>query len=316
MPAAIEIDGLTKIYRTSDGDVKAVDSLDLQVEEGEVFGFLGPNGAGKTTTLQMLMSVIFPTAGDAFLLGKPLTDQGVRERIGFLPELFQFHTYLRADEFLDFHARLYGMPAADRDLRVGEALDLVGLSENRKSRLRTFSKGMLQRIGIAQAIINRPKLLFLDEPTSALDPMGRRDVRDLILSLRDAGTTVFLNSHLLSEVEMTCSRVGILNDGKLVRVSDLDSLVEPGHTVEVRAVGIDDETMRSIEELAERVERNDGYLLVTVKEQGMLSELARLIIDSGASLTEFNPRQVPLEEAFMRVIAESRAEADEPGDES
>lgn len=312
MPAAIEIVGLTKVYRTGDGDIKAVDSLDLVVEQGEVFGFLGPNGAGKTTTLQMLMGVIFPTAGEARLLGAPLGDLKTREKIGFLPEMFQFHTYLRADEFLDFHARLYGMPAADRQLRVDEALDLVGLADNRKSRLRTFSKGMLQRIGIAQAIINRPRLLFLDEPTSALDPMGRRDVRDLILQLRDGGATVFLSSHLLSEVEMTCSHVGILNEGKLVRVSDLPSLVEPGHTVEIRAVGISDETMDRIRAMAERVEQNDGYLIVTVAQQEMLSDLARLIIDSGASLTEFNPRQIPLEEAFMRVIEESSTPAGSP----
>lgn len=305
MAVAVEIQDLTKVYDTSDGDVRAVDSINLEVECGEVFGFLGPNGAGKTTTVQMLMQVIFPTSGSANLLGKPLGDVSVRTGIGYLPEMFQFHSFLRADEFLDFHGRLYGMPAGERKKRIGEVLELVGLGENSKSRIRTFSKGMLQRIGIGQAIINNPSLLFLDEPTSALDPMGRRDVRDMVLALKERGTTIFLNSHLLSEVEMTCDRVGIMNKGKLVQVSDLKSMVRPGHTVEIRAVGLSEETIEKIRAVANRFEQNDSYLVVTVDEEETLSDLARMIMESGASLTEFTPRQVPLEEAFMQVIEET-----------
>jgi ABC-2 type transport system ATP-binding protein len=305
MAPAIEIKGLTKVFSTSDGDTRAVDSLDLTIEAGEVFGFLGPNGAGKTTTVQMLMSIIFPTAGTASLMGAPLDDANTRSMTGYLPELFQFHSFLRADEFLDFHARLYGMPSSQRKLRIDEVIDLVGLRENKKSRLRTYSKGMLQRIGIAQAIINRPKILFLDEPTSALDPMGRRDVRDLILNLRDGGTTIFINSHLLSEVEMTCGRVGILNKGRLAKVSELKALMKPGHAVEIKASSLEPKTMEAIRQMAERVDERDGYLVVTVKEESQLAELARIIIDSGASLTEFNPRRIALEDAFMHIIEES-----------
>lgn len=305
MAAAIELDRLTKVYSSADGEVTAVDELGLTVDEGEVFGFLGPNGAGKTTTVQMLMQVIFPTSGSARLLGQPLGNMEARERIGYLPEMFQFHDFLKADEFLDFHARLYGMPAGVRSSRVDEVLEMVGLGEHVHSRIRTFSKGMLQRIGLGQAIINHPRLLFLDEPTSALDPMGRRDVRNLILSLKAQGTTVFLNSHLLSEVEMTCDRVGIMSQGKLVRVSDLDSLTKQGHSVDIKATGITEDTMERIRALASRVQRNDGCLVVTVEHTEMLSELARLILDSGANLLEFTPRQVALEEVFMQVIAES-----------
>ncbi|MHB0867550.1 MAG: ABC transporter ATP-binding protein [Thermoleophilia bacterium] len=277
----------------------------MTVDEGEVFGFLGPNGAGKTTTVQMLMQVIYPTSGSARLLGKPVGDMRARESIGYLPELFQFHGFLKADEFLDFHARLYGMPADGRSSRVAEVLEMVGLGDNVHSRLRTFSKGMLQRIGIGQAIINHPRLLFLDEPTSALDPMGRRDVRDLIQNLKSEGTTVFLNSHLLSEVETTCDRVGIMSKGKLVRVSDLDSLTKQGHSVDIKAEGVTEDTLDDIRAMAISVERRDSYLVVTVERAEILSDLARMILDSGANLLEFTPRQVGLEEAFMQVIEES-----------
>jgi len=303
--AAIEIEGLTKVYGDGSEQVTAVDALELVVGEGEVFGFLGPNGAGKTTTIQMLMQIIFPTSGNGQLLGKDIGDIDAREKIGYLPELFQFHSFLRADEFLDFHARLYGMPAAARPKRVAEVLELVGLAENTKSRIRTFSKGMLQRIGIAQAIINRPRLLFLDEPTSALDPMGRRDVRDIILQLRDEGTTVFLNSHLLSEVEMTCTEIGILNKGKLIRVGGMQSLLRPVHCVDIRVGELPAETMEKIHDMASNVEASDGELTVTLDSEEQIPLLARLIMDSGAMMREFTPRSQQLEEIFVQSIEES-----------
>lgn len=305
MRAAIDIQGLTKVYGFAKDEVKAVDSLELQIDKGEVFGFLGPNGAGKTTTVQMLMSIIFPSSGTASLLGKPLGNVEARNKIGFLPELFQFHSFLKADEFLHFHASLYGMRAAERKVKVGEVLEQVGLSENSNSRIGTFSKGMLQRIGIGQAIINDPDLIFLDEPTSALDPIGRRDVRDLILRLRDKGTTIFLNSHMLSEVEMTCGRIGILNKGKLIRISDLDSLIKPAHCVDVVADELSQETKEKIHALASRVEEDNGRLAVTLEREDQIRVLARLIMDSGANLLEFTPRQVPLEDVFMQTIEEN-----------
>lgn len=305
MPAAIEIEGLTKVYGYGEDEVKAVDALDLTVDQGEVFGFLGPNGAGKTTTVQMLMQIIFPTSGSGTLLGKPLGDIHAREKIGFLPELFQFHEFLRADEFLDFHARLYGIPAGLRASKVAAVLELVGLSESAKSKIRTFSKGMLQRIGIGQAIINEPRLLFLDEPTSALDPMGRRDVRDLILNLRDAGTTVFLNSHLLSEVEMTCTQIGILNKGKLVRVGDMDSMIQPTLCVDIKVDGLTDETLARIRDLVASVEFEGDEMKVIVQDEDQVKMLARMIMDSGAELRQFTPRRQQLEEVFLQSIEES-----------
>lgn len=305
MALAIEIDGLSKVYGYGKDEVTAVNSLELTIEQGEVFGFLGPNGAGKTTTVQMLMQILFPTSGSAKLLGKPLGDLKAREKIGYLPELFQFHGFLRSAEFLNFHASLYGMRAADRKKKVDEVLEIVGLTDNRNTRIGTFSKGMLQRIGIAQAIINDPELVFLDEPTSALDPIGRRDMRDLIMNLRDRGTTVFLNSHLLSEVEMTCNRVGIMNKGGLVRVSDLDSLIKPAHCIDVRVEGLPDEVRERIRDMATRLEATNGKMTVTVEREEQIQELARLIMDSGANLLEFTPRQVPLEDIFLQTIGES-----------
>src|SRR5688500_16942828 len=200
--AAIKTDQLRKVF----GEFAAVKGLTLQVEQGEVFGFLGPNGAGKTTSIKMLLGLISPTSGTASLLGKPVGDRDARSRIGFLPEHFRFQEWLTANEFLILNGQLLNMKTDDLKSRIDELLERVGLSDYRNKQLRTFSKGMLQRIGLAQALLNRPALIFLDEPTSGLDPVGRRLVRDVIREVRAQGTAVFLNSHLLSEIEVTCDR--------------------------------------------------------------------------------------------------------------
>src|SRR6187397_660037 len=203
---------------------RALDRLTLDVEAGEVFGFLGPNGAGKTTTLKLLMQLVFPSSGRAEILGRPLGDVAVKRRIGFLPENPYFYDYLTAEELLTYFASLFGYRGAERRARASRLLDEVGIGAERKLQLRKFSKGMLQRVGIAQALINEPELVIFDEPMSGLDPLGRRDVRALILSLRDKGVTVFFSSHVLSDAEALCSRVAILAKGRLVttgRLSDM-----------------------------------------------------------------------------------------------
>src|SRR5512134_224785 len=217
---AIKTDELRKVF----GDRAAVKGLTLQVSEGEVFGFLGPNGAGKTTSMKMLLGLVSPTSGSASLLGMPIRDRATLARVGFLPEHFRFQEWLTAGEFLQLHGELLGMEARDLKQRRAELLERVGLSPFRDKQLRTFSKGMLQRIGLAQALLNRPTLVFLDEPTSGLDPVGRRLVRDIIRELRSTGTCVFLNSHLLSEIEVTCDRVAFIRHGEVVRVLELASL--------------------------------------------------------------------------------------------
>jgi ABC-2 type transport system ATP-binding protein len=226
--SAIEIEELTKDYTAGfwrPKPYRALERLSLKVEQGEVFGFLGPNGAGKSTTLKLLMGLIFPTSGIARILGKPVSDLAVRKRIGFLPENPAFYDYLSAEELLTYFASLHGLQGADRTKRVREVLDEVGLGGERRMKLRSYSKGMVQRVGVAQAIINEPDVVFFDEPMSGLDPLGRRDLRRLMLRLRDRGCTIFFSSHILSDAEALCSRVAILAQGKKMTEGRLADIV-------------------------------------------------------------------------------------------
>jgi ABC-2 type transport system ATP-binding protein len=230
--SAIEILGLEKTYLVGfwrKRPKRALHPLHLTVEEGEVFGFLGPNGAGKTTTLKMLMGLVFPTSGSARLLGRDWTDPEVRAQIGFLPEQPYFYDYLTAHELLNYYGQLSGVPGKDRKRRIDEVLQRVGLTDVKGVQLRKFSKGMLQRAGIAQAILHDPKLVFFDEPMSGLDPMGRREVRDLMEQLKHDGKTVFFSTHILSDAEALCDRVAIIHQGELRgvgAVADLTSSVQ------------------------------------------------------------------------------------------
>jgi len=225
--AAIEILGLEKTYTVGfwrKRPKRALEPLHLSVEEGEIFGFLGPNGAGKTTTLKMLMGLVFPTAGTARILGRPWTDPEVKAQIGFLPEQPYFYDYLTAHELLDYYAHLSGVASFDGRRRIEEVLARVGLTDVKGLQLRKFSKGMLQRVGIAQAILHDPRLVFLDEPMSGLDPLGRREVRDLIEQLKREGKTVFFSTHILSDAEALCDRVAIIHKGQLRGVGAVEEL--------------------------------------------------------------------------------------------
>src|SRR5512145_480877 len=227
MPPAIHIEELTKDYAVGfwrKRPYRALDRLSLQIEPGEVFGFLGPNGAGKTTTLKLLMQLIFPTSGRAEILGRPVGDLQVRHRIGYLPENPAFYDYLTAEELLDYFAQLFGYSAAERQQRVTALLDRIGLGRERRMQLRKYSKGMVQRVGIAQALLNDPEVIFLDEPMSGLDPLGRREIRSLILELRNQGRTIFFSSHILADAEALCSRVAVVAKGRLAasgRLTDI-----------------------------------------------------------------------------------------------
>ncbi len=226
MPS-IEILGLEKTYQVGfwrKRPKQALRPLHLQVEDGEIFGFLGPNGAGKTTTLKLLMGLIFPTSGSARILGREWTDPGVKAQIGFLPEQPYFYDYLTAQELLEYYGRLSGVPGKQRRHRIGQVLHQVGLRDVQGVQLRKFSKGMLQRVGIGQAILHDPKLVFFDEPMSGLDPMGRREVRDLMEQLKHEGKTVFFSTHILSDAEALCDRVAIIHKGEVLRVGAVDDL--------------------------------------------------------------------------------------------
>jgi ABC-2 type transport system ATP-binding protein len=299
---AIETQELRKVF----GDNAAVKGLTLQVMQGEVFGFLGPNGAGKTTSIKMLLSLIQPTAGHASLLGAPLADrarvQAMRARIGFLPEHFHFHDWLTASEFLALHGQLYGMSAADLRQRITELLELVGLTPFAGKQLRTFSKGMLQRIGLAQALLNHPDLVFLDEPTSGLDPVGRRLVRDIIHELRRQGTSVFLNSHLLSEIEVTCDRVAFIKHGEVIRVSELKALSETQSSVTIRAQNVSDQALSGLARWGRDVRRDGLTITLAVANDTLLPDIVRYLVAQGADVYAVTPQRLSLEDLFIQTV--------------
>lgn len=292
------------------GTKTAVDDLTLEVQPGEVFGFLGPNGAGKTTSIKMLLSLITPSSGSASLLGLPLGDRTVRAKVGYLPEHFRFHEWLQAGEFLDFHGRLYGMNASARAEAIPRLLKLVGLEDRTMTRLGAFSKGMLQRIGLAQSLLNDPQLVFLDEPTSGLDPIGRRLVRDIITNLRERGTTIFLNSHLLSEVERTCDRVAFIRAGRILQVSALTVFEQEAFQVDLRVGEPTPELLADLATFAEdgHVERMDDRIRILMKDDAKLPELARRVVDGGYALYEMTPNRLSLEERFLQVVGEDSSE--------
>ncbi len=301
-PPAVETLHLRKVY----GNHVAVEDLTLQVEEGEVFGFLGPNGAGKTTSVKMLMGLIHPTSGSARLLDRPLGDVEARKKIGFLPELFRFHDWLRGEELLDLHARLYGMSKAERRKRIPEVLKLVGLAGAAKERVRTYSKGMQQRIGLGQALLNYPRLVFLDEPTSALDPLGRRNVREVIARLRQEGMTVFLNSHLLSEVESLCDRVAIVNHGRVAAIGPMADLLQHEMTVEIRVGSYSSETLAALRGVLD-IEHVDGVegktLIARARDEETIARAVDLLVRHDVPVYGVTPERRTLEEVFVDIIS-------------
>jgi ABC-2 type transport system ATP-binding protein len=297
---AIATQDLRKRY----GKKVAVAGLTLSVERGEVFGFLGPNGAGKTTAVKMMLGLARPTAGEARLLDAPPGDWRVRRKVGFLPEHFRFHEWLRADEFLDVHGQFYGMPQAERRQRIPELIELVGLGDDARRKLGQFSKGMLQRIGLAQALLNRPELVFLDEPTSGLDPLGRRLVRDIIRHQREQGVTIFLNSHLLSEVEVTCDRVAFIKDGQVVQVADLHTMVEGDTQVELRLGQVTPGLLQGLEQFGHGVRADGEQVTLFVPGEEQLPAIAAWVVEQGAKLYALTPRKLSLEEMFMRIVSQ------------
>jgi ABC-2 type transport system ATP-binding protein len=296
--AAINTEGLKKNF----GERAAVKHLTLQVLQGEVFGFLGPNGAGKTTSIKMLLGLVKPTSGTATLLGAPIGDRPTLARVGFLPEHFRFQEWLTAREFLELHGELYGMEARDLKSRAEELLERVGLSEFRDKQLRTFSKGMLQRIGLAQALLNRPALVFLDEPTSGLDPVGRRLVRDIIHELREVGTCVFLNSHLLSEIEVTCDRVAFIRHGEVARTLELATLDQDLSLVTIRAAGLTSEILSGLEHWGGNIQAEGERLTLTVRREADLPEINRYLVTQGVEVYAMTPNRLSLEEIFIETI--------------
>jgi len=301
----IEITNLTKDYEIGffrKRKVRALDGLSLSIDGGQIFGFLGANGAGKTTTLKLLMRLIFPTEGSARILGHDIADVHMHQRIGYLPENPYFYDYLTAREFLEYCAEIFGLQAAERKKRAAELLARVRLDEKRwDTQLRKFSKGMLQRVGLAQSLVNDPEIVFLDEPMSGLDPVGRREVRDLIAALRDEGKTVFMCSHILSDIEVLCDRVAILKKGKLAQVGYLDELrqtTEGPNRMEVIATGTDAATLKQHLPEAE-IDPTPRGLRIEISSENEIERVLAALRKAGGKIVSVQPIKQSLEELFL-----------------
>jgi ABC-2 type transport system ATP-binding protein len=293
---------LRKVY----GKKVAVRNLSLSVRRGSIFGFLGPNGAGKSTSIKMLLGLVKSTSGSATVLGAPVGEVRIRRKIGFLPEHFRFYDWLTPTELLRFHGRLCGMTAAKLRDCIPVMLDLVGLRPHSDKRIHDFSKGMMQRIGLAQALIHEPEIVFLDEPTSGLDPMGRRLVRDVIRAQRERGATVFLNSHLLSEVEITCDSVAFLKDGEVVASRELEGFAECEVHVAARARCVSPDTIAGLARWTASAHLEGEQLSIITRSPESLPDILRHLVHSGAEVFSFTPGRASLEELFMSIMGEDQ----------
>lgn len=280
--------------------------LTLDVKRGEVFGFLGPNGAGKSTSIRMLLSLIKPSGGRAELLGQPLGTRSVLAKVGFLPEHFRFYDWLTPIELLTLHGQLCGVPKNTLKARIPALIDKVGLTPHIGKQIRNFSKGMIQRIGLAQALINEPDLIFLDEPTSGLDPLGRRLVRDVIKAERERGATVFLNSHLLGEVEVTCDRVAFIKNGAVLEIREVGSFAAGHRRFLLRGRGLSAAVLSGLNGAVSAAEVHEGAVSLTLPSEDAAPAVIRHLVQNNVDVYEFRPDDISLEERFIQIVGEDR----------
>lgn len=306
MAAAIETKSLTKSYRTKAGTVSVVDSLDLTVEEGEIFGFLGPNGAGKTTTIKMLLGIIYPTSGEGYVLGKEIGDIEVHKAISYLPERPYYYEHMTGLELLKFYASLFGIKDEEKCKALLEKVNLHG---HMTKTINQYSKGMQQRVGLAQSLLNDPKVLFLDEPTGGLDPIAHKEIRDLILSFRDEGRTVFISSHELSEVELICDRVAIIHHGKIVAQGRLDDLLSGGRIeiiAEDVAPALGDQLRSSLQ--GSTISLHEGRLIIDMSDEQDTNSVIDAIRTGKGSVVSIIPRRMRLEDLFVEAVRDKERE--------
>ncbi len=301
----IETVRLSKFYRTGlrMKRVQALVDLNLQVEEGEIFGFLGPNGAGKTTAIKILIGLTKPTRGFAYVLGKPPRNHQVKKEVGFLPESPYFYEYLTANEFLIMAAQISGVPQGEIKQRVNQVLKMVRMEDAANLQMRGFSRGMLQRIGIAQALIHDPKLVILDEPMGGLDPIGRKEFRDIIAGLRDQGKTVFFSTHILADVEMICDRVGLIVAGRMVKMGRLkEILTAEVESIDVTVKGAAGKIRKALERIAQQTIQSGELLMITVKNEEEVERVMAITREGDARITAIVPRVKTLEDFFMSQV--------------
>lgn len=289
---------LSKMY----GKRVGCSEICLAVDRGQIFGFLGPNGAGKSTLVKILVGLLFPTSGTGEILGRPLGDLNSRRKIGYLPENFRYQPWLSGEELLKFHASLYKMDKSEVRNRIAEVLQQVGLSSKEKQRVGSYSKGMQQRIGLACALLPDPDLIFLDEPTSALDPLGRRQVREIILDLKSKGKTVFLNSHLLSEVEMICDQVAFINQGKIVVRGTMEELLVKAIVVEMYVEGITEQMLFELTAISKSLAEEDKLLKITFEDREMIPAAVEIILKNAGRLYSLELKHYSLEDMFVSLI--------------
>lgn len=305
MAAIIKTEGLSKVYHSRPENIRALDKLSLEVEPGYIFGYLGPNGAGKTTTINILLDFIKPTEGRAWILGKEIGDVKAKEKIGFLPENPYFYTHLTSGEFLDFFGRIFHLETGLRKKRIEALLELVGLEKEKNSLLKGFSRGMLQRIGLAQALINEPELIFMDEPIAGLDPIGRKEVREIIKKIKAQNKTIFFCSHILSDVEQICDHVAILKEGKLINQGPLSKLLKVKE-IEISCLGLNSEVLEKLGKISKAISPQDGNWLVTIEKEENVPMALETIQKSGGRYLSVIPHKETLEELFFSDIEKVR----------
>ena len=294
----VDIRHLTKTY----GKTIACQDICLFLEKGQIFGLLGPNGAGKSTLVKMLVGLVKPSGGSAFIHGIPVSDTRMRKDIGYLPELFRLYPWLTAVELLRFYARWYQVPAPQEQLRIEEALDITGLRGRESEKIEGYSKGMQQRLALAGAILHRPELLFLDEPTSAMDPLGRRDVRDIIHRMRDQGTTIFLNSHLLGEVEMTCNHVAFINHGRLIASGPIGDFIQKNKMTTIEIGNMSPGLLDDWQRKHQFISYSGGTLCVSAGSKEAVAAIVAELVQQGAAVYGVHTKTDALESVFMDLI--------------
>jgi ABC-2 type transport system ATP-binding protein len=291
------------------GRIRALNDVSLTVPKGSAFGLLGPNGAGKTTLVKMLLGILYPTSGSATLFGQPVSQPTIRDKVGYLPESHRYPDFLKGNEVLDFYGQFSAVPKEARVKRAPELLKLVGMEKWGTTKIKKYSKGMMQRLGLAVALMNDPELLFLDEPTDGVDPIGRKEIRDFIQQLKARGKTIFINSHLLSEVELVCDTVAIMNHGKIVVHGSIEQLTSTGHSYRLQTGAIPPGVLMTLQGQFANLEASNSHLQVTVRDYAELNQLIDRLREHQVELQAVQPHRRTLEESFFAAI-QSAASAD------